>query len=66
MTRVEPGFVNQFTITPTEISSDANLKESLLPLERNCRFKDEIPNNMTLFKHYSMAACQFECMVAFR
>ena len=66
MTRIEPGFLNQFTIKPTEISANDNLKQTLTPLERNCRFKDEMPSNMTLFQHYSMAACQFECMVTIR
>ena len=29
--------------------------------KRNCRFSDEIPANLTIFKHYTQAICKFEC-----
>ena len=64
MTEVVPGFTNYVTIKPTKIISSNDLKGHLSPLERSCRFSDEIPNNMTLFKGYSKAACQFECMIS--
>ena len=64
MTEVVPGFTNYFTIKPTQTVSSNDLKGHLSPLQRSCRFNDEIPNNMTLFKNYSKAACQFECMIS--
>ena len=61
-----PGHHTIFSIKPTKIVADKNLEYDLTPLERNCRFQDEIPDNMTLFTNYSMAACQFECMISIR
>ena len=65
MTEVIPGFVNSFTIKPTKIIATNDIRD-LSPLERKCRFDDEKPDNMTLFKKYSNAACKFECMVSMR
>ena len=66
MTEVVPGFINDFTIKATETVADIGIKSNLSPLERNCRFNDELPENMTIFKKYSQAACKFECMVSIR
>ena len=62
MTELVPGFSNYFTIKPTGTDADSNI-EDISPLHRNCRFGNEMPDNMTLFKTYSKAACQFECMI---
>ena len=64
-TELVPGYINSVTVKPTETVSSQAIKE-LSPLERNCRFNDEMPSNMTLFKNYSKAACKFECMIAYR
>ena len=64
--KLYPGYHEEFLIRPTHVDVDDHLKQDLRPSERNCRFHDEIPNNMTLFKNYSMAGCQFECMLLIR
>ena len=61
-----PGHQTIFEIKPTKVITDKNLRHDLTPLQRNCRFSDEIPDNMTLFNNYSMAACKFECMLSIR
>ena len=65
-TKLLPGHHTTFSIKPTKIVADESLRDTLSPLQRNCRFEDEMPNNMTLFTNYSMAACQFECMISIR
>ena len=60
------GHLNIFSTTPSEIVAEESLRRSLLPLDRHCRFHDEMPENMTLFSNYSRAACQFECMISIR
>ena len=60
------GHHNIFSTIPSKIVAEESLKNSLLPLDRHCRFHDEMPENMTLFSNYSMAACQFECMISIR
>ena len=62
MTELVPGFTNEFSIKPTRTQASVDIKD-VSPLRRNCRFGNELPENMTLFKNYSMAACQFECMI---
>ena len=64
--KLYPGYHEIFSIRPTQVDVDENLRYDLTPTERNCRFHDEMPNNMTLFKNYSRAACQFECMLSIR
>ena len=64
--KLYPGYNEIFSIRPTQIDVDDHLRHDLTPSERNCRFHDEMPNNMTLFKNYSMAGCQFECMLSIR
>ena len=63
---VVPGFINHITVKPTEIEANGDIKHELTPLERNCRFSDELPDNMTLFANYSLEGCKFECMVSIR
>ena len=60
------GYHKTFSIRPTQVVTDEHLRQDLSPSERNCRFHDEMPDNMTLFKNYSMAACQFECLLSIR
>ena len=62
MTELVPGYINEITIKPTKTDASKDI-EDVSPLRRNCRFSHELPKNMTLFKNYSMAACQFECMI---
>ena len=61
-TIIRPGYKTIITIKPTQVISDKSLKRELTPLQRNCRFSNELPENMTLFSSYSMAGCRFECM----
>ena len=62
--KVNAGRHTTFSIRPLEVVTDTTI--GLTPLQRNCRFHDEIPDNMTLFNSYSMAACKFECMLTIR
>ena len=64
--KVNAGRHTTFSIKPLKVGTDANTKSGLTPLQRNCRFHDEIPENMTLFNSYSMAACKFECILTIR
>ena len=64
--KLKPGRHTTFSIRPTKLLADENVKSTLTPLQRNCRFGDELPENMTLFKTYTMAACKFECILTMR
>ena len=64
--KVYPGYHKIFSVRPTQVDVDKPLRHDLTVKERHCRFHDEMPNNMTLFKNYSRAACQFECMLSIR
>ena len=66
MTELMPGHTNYFTIKPIATIADDGMKDKLSPHQRNCRFSDEMPQNMTLFKNYSKAACMFECLIMIR
>ena len=66
MTELVPGFINYFTVKPIATIADNDMKDKLSPHQRNCRFSDEMPPNMTLFKNYSKAACIFECLIMIR
>ena len=66
MIELVPGYTNEITVKPTKTIADSSIKNSLTPQQRQCRFSDEIPDNMTLFKHYSKAACDFECRITIR
>ena len=54
------------TIIKASISSitetDPNLEHGMTIEERRCRFPHEVPENMTLFKEYTLQACVFDCM----
>ena len=65
MKELVPGFVNEFTIKPTKTKANRNIK-NVSPLHRNCRFDDELPEDMVLFQKYSPTGCRFECMFQFR
>ena len=45
---------------------DPELKTKIEIHKRNCRFSDEIPQNMTMFNKYSASACKFDCMMRYR
>ena len=62
--KVNAGRHTTFSIKPFKVVTDEDI--GLAPLQRNCRFHDEIPDNMTLFNNYSMAACKFECILTIR
>ena len=62
--KVNAGRHTTFSIKPFKVATDEDI--GLTPLQRNCRFHDEIPDNMTLFNGYSMAACKFECVLTIR
>ena len=66
MTELMPGHTNYLTVKPIATIADSGIKEKLSPNQSNCRFGDEVPSNMTLFKNYSKAACMFECLVMIR
>ena len=59
------GFKTVIKVHPTSVISDDAIKD--LDIEvRKCRFEDEIPESMILFKEYSPSACRFQCMYNFR
>ena len=62
--KVNAGRHTTFSIKPFKVVTDETI--GLTTLQRNCRFHDEIPDNMTLFNNYSMAACKFECILMIR
>ena len=66
MTELMPGHTNYFIVKAIATIADEGIKEKLSPHQRNCRFSDEMPPNMTLFKNYSKAACMFECLIMIR
>ena len=66
MIELVPGYTNEITVKPTKTLADSSIENSLTPQQRQCRFGNEMPDNMTLFKHYSKAACDFECRVSIR
>ena len=64
--KVNAGRHTTFSIRPLKVETDPNTRSGLTPLQRNCRFSDELPENMTLFTKYSMEGCKFECMISIR
>ena len=63
---IESGTKVELTIWPTVIKMDTKMKSLLSIEQRKCRFSDEIPENLTLFKAYSTSACSFDCMLKYR
>ena len=59
------GFKTLLKVQPSVIVSNEDIR-SLAVEDRKCRFEDEVPENMKLFKKYSPSACRFECMLNFR
>ena len=59
------GYKTVITVKPAFVDSDTNLLEAVKPVDRKCRYDVEVPENMTMFKKYSMAACKFECMAKY-
>ena len=64
-TLVQRGFKTLIKVQPSVTISDNGIKDLTIE-DRQCRFQDEIPEDMTLFQKYSPAACRFECMYHFR
>ena len=62
---VQPGAEIVIRVQPSQLVFDDNVKSVSID-QRKCRFKDEVPSNMTLFKVYSRKACLFNCMHDFR
>ena len=53
------GYLTELFIKPTEFAAADEIRE--LPLQkRKCRFPDEIPPEMKIFKVYSQSACEME------
>ena len=65
-TLLSKGYKTLITVKPIEVHTDPILEFNLDPERRKCRFKNEIPDNMTLFNNYSMAGCLFECRIKYR
>ncbi len=55
------GFKTTYEVYPSELISTESLKG--IPIEkRNCLFENEGEGYIEMFKNYSQAGCQFECM----
>ena len=59
------GYKTTISVHPTSIISEEGIR-SLSIEKRNCRFEDEVPDEMNLFKKYTPSACRFQCMLDFR
>ena len=53
-TLIQRGFTTIINVKPTSFVTDIALKNKLDPSRRNCRFDDEMPQNMSLFQKYSI------------
>ena len=51
-------------VKPVGLKSNEDLR-GLSLTERKCRFGDEVPDEMILFKNYSRQSCMFDCMFRF-
>ena len=58
---IQPGTINVIRVKPSQLVSTDDIK-SVSIAARNCRFEDEIPENMTMFQSYLRKACLFDCM----
>ena len=63
---IQSGYKTIIKVNPSIIKMDPDLKGKLDIGKRNCRFSDEIPENMTMFNKYSLSACRFDCMMKYR
>ena len=62
---VEKGTEMLIRVKPIQLVSDESIRS--VPIEqRKCRFENEVPEDMPLFKIYSRNACLFNCMYQFR
>ena len=62
---VEPGTEILIRVQPVQLESEDGIRSE--PIEqRKCRFEDEVPKDMPLFKIYSRNACLFNCMYQLR
>ena len=62
---VEPGTEMLVRVKPVQLVSEESIRSE--PIEqRKCRFEDELPEYMPIFKVYSRNACLFNCMYKFR
>ena len=62
-TLLSKGHKTLITVKPIEVHTHPSLKLALDPERRRCRFRNEVPDNMTLFNEYSMAGCFYECKI---
>ena len=62
---IQPGTINVIRVKPSQLVSTDDIK-SVSIAARNCRFEDEIPENMTMFQSYLRKACLFDCMFQYR
>lgn len=63
-TLIQRGYKTRITVKPLSVVSDSNT-ESLSVADRKCRFENELPENMTFFKTYSLSSCMFDCMLKY-
>ena len=63
---VQSGYKTIIKVYPSVMKMDPELKTKIQIEKRNCRFSDEIPENMTMFTTYSASACKFDCMMRYR
>lgn len=60
--KAEIGKLTEILVTPTQYLASSNIRPLDLEI-RQCRFRDEVQENMTIFKYYTQSACQFECLL---
>ncbi len=60
--KLEPGYTLRYTVHPTEVEASENLRDIDIE-DRGCRLAHETDGIMEIFKEYSQADCQFECML---
>ena len=56
------GKVTEILVTPAQYLASDNIR----PLDirtRACRFADELPEEMKMFKYYSQVGCHYECLL---
>ena len=62
---IERGAETVIKAKPIQTKSDDDIK-SVDVDRRPCRFDDEVPDDMVLFKKYTKQACLFECLYKYR
>ena len=53
------GYITDLFVSPLQFMASEDIRKLSLE-QRNCRFNDELPENMTIFREYSQAACEME------